>query len=109
MPKKVLEKLAAGPYSQGVKNALNEMITREPDFNLADFQVRGTERILSCLEKKVYSGTLISAGTGSGKTLAFYIPALARIASKIIEENENSTTTFNDEYPIEDEFCSNSK
>lgn len=28
---------------------------------------------------------------------------------EIIEENENSTTTFNDEYPLEDEFCSNSK
>lgn len=58
---------------------------RGPGFALADFQVRATKRILASLRGKRPSGTLVSAGTGSGKTLAFYIPALTRIASLILE------------------------
>jgi superfamily II DNA or RNA helicase len=57
-------------------------------FNLAAFQLRAVLRIVSHLEAKTTSGTLVSAGTGSGKTLAFYLPALARIASHIIQEKK---------------------
>jgi hypothetical protein len=54
--------------------------------HLAGFQVRATARVLRSFGSNRLSGTVICAGTGSGKTLAFYIPAFARIVSRITNE-----------------------
>jgi DEAD/DEAH box helicase/Helicase conserved C-terminal domain len=77
--------------TQSTANALRKLLLeRGEGFALSDFQVRATSRILNGLEQKRYAGTLISAGTGSGKTLAFYIPALARIATHVMNERSGS-------------------
>lgn len=51
--------------------------------NLANFQVRAAENILSQLRSNRSSGTIVCAGTGSGKTLSFYLPAFLSIAQSI--------------------------
>ena len=53
---------------------------------LAEFQVRATERILRMRGQDRPAGTVISAGTGSGKTLAFYLPAYVAIAPQLSAE-----------------------
>lgn len=50
---------------------------------LANFQARATENILSKLKANRSSGTIVCAGTGSGKTLSFYLPAFLSIADSI--------------------------
>ena len=60
------------------------------DFTLAKFQVNASKRLLSSLERKKRTGTIISAGTGGGKTLAFYLPALAQIAANIERSSNNN-------------------
>jgi hypothetical protein len=62
------------------------LLERGEGFALSAFQVRAMNRILTCLEKGRFNGTLISAGTGSGKTLAFYLPAITRIAHHVLNE-----------------------
>lgn len=52
----------------------------DPDFKLAEFQVRAAERILTALRTDQPLATIVCAGTGSGKTLSFYLPALGSIA-----------------------------
>ena len=80
-PTSVIDSIEKEVSSGATKRALRTMLlSRGETFSLAEFQVRATERIVTSLEERKYSGTLVSAGTGSGKTLAFYIPALARIA-----------------------------
>lgn len=86
-PAAVVETLIEDLSSQALGRALREMVlSRGEDFRLAEFQVRATQRILSGIEKKQRTGTLVSAGTGSGKTLAFYIPALASIATHLLKD-----------------------
>jgi hypothetical protein len=53
---------------------------------LAEFQVRATERILRMHGQDRSAGTVISAGTGSGKTLAFYLPSYVAIAPQLSTE-----------------------
>ena len=73
---------------QLLKNAFEEILDKKSNnFYLAKFQLRASKRILTALEDKKTSGTIISAGTGSGKTYAFYFPALAKIASNVIVNN----------------------
>lgn len=62
-------------------------------FQLSGFQVRSTERILSKYEhhrrKRTYhpSATIVCAGTGSGKTLSFYLPAMTKLATDLINDD----------------------
>ena len=75
--------------SKNTKVALGTLLLeREGRFELSNFQVRAVKRILREIELRRYSGTLISAGTGSGKTLAFYLPALSKIASEVMEQRK---------------------
>lgn len=68
---------------EAVKTWLN---TLESGGGLAQFQVKAAQRILTGLESRTNSGTLVSAGTGSGKTLAFYLPALSWVALQRIQD-----------------------
>lgn len=56
---------------------------RKDERRLARFQLRSTDRILRMVGQERSFGTVVCAGTGSGKTLAFYLPAYARMASRI--------------------------
>ncbi|NYG07745.1 hypothetical protein BJ986_002232 [Phycicoccus badiiscoriae] len=47
---------------------------------LGGFQVRATRHILTALQGKTTTATVVGAGTGSGKTNAFYLPALSFLA-----------------------------
>lgn len=90
--KDVAAKITKSVSSKSFIRALNTMIcSRDEGFSLAEFQVSATERIVAGLEQGQTSGTLVSAGTGSGKTLAFYIPALARIATHILNDPPQKT------------------
>lgn len=61
-------------------------------FQLSGFQVRSTERILEKFDKhksnknKDSSATIVCAGTGSGKTLSFYLPAMTKLASELLQD-----------------------
>ena len=73
----------------GISEATSVLLSdRGENFLLANFQVRASKRIIQGLEKRKSAGTLVSAGTGSGKTLAFYLPALAMIYSRIIDNDK---------------------
>lgn len=78
---------------EGTLSPLEESIIRalvrsgtDDERQLAEFQVRATERILRLRGHDRPVGTVISAGTGSGKTLAFYLPAYVTIASRLSGE-----------------------
>lgn len=78
---------------QGTVSPLEDSIIRalvrsgtDNERQLAEFQVRATERILRLRGHDRPVGTIISAGTGSGKTLAFYLPAYVTIASRLSGE-----------------------
>lgn len=76
---------AAG--SRQTREAISALLDRgNPNFRLAGFQIRAVQRIADALNGRKQSGTLVSAGTGSGKTLAFYIPALARVATHLVQD-----------------------
>jgi hypothetical protein len=72
----------AGVLKPGRRAALSALLSR-PDFRLAGFQVRATERVLRDLDGSWNRGMIVTVGTGGGKTLAFYLPALAHIAALI--------------------------
>ncbi|PRP96528.1 putative ATP-dependent helicase Lhr [Enhygromyxa salina] len=55
-------------------------------WQLADFQVEATQRVLSEATSNRTSATIVCAGTGSGKTLAFYLPAFMHIARQMSSE-----------------------
>lgn len=60
--------------------------------NLAGFQLRATQRILSNYQPcGQATGTVISAGTGSGKTKAFYLPAFMGIAADVAVDRRSFT------------------
>lgn len=68
------------------------LVDGKPDYQLAGFQVRATERILQYYtrhSRKAYSptATIVCAGTGSGKTLAFYLPAMTQLAHDLINNS----------------------
>ena len=77
------------------KNILSNLL-RNGDkwFELSGFQVRSTERILEKFEdhKSKYtrdaSATIVCAGTGSGKTLSFYLPAMTKLASELLQNDD---------------------
>ncbi|MCB9759491.1 MAG: DEAD/DEAH box helicase [Alphaproteobacteria bacterium] len=73
---------AASSLSDLDARVLNALVgaDRDEPFQLADFQVEATERVLGELEHGRKSGTIVCAGTGSGKTMAFYLPALVALA-----------------------------
>jgi hypothetical protein len=73
------------PLEESVIRALVRSGT-EDERQMAEFQVRATERILRLRGHDRPAGTVISAGTGSGKTLAFYLPAYVIIASRLSAE-----------------------
>lgn len=66
--------------------------------DLAGFQVRATQRILTQSVGKTSIGTMICAGTGSGKTLAFYLPALTQLAG-LLERDSSFWTRAIAIYP----------
>lgn len=68
------------------------LVDGKPDYQLAGFQVRATDRILQYYtrhSRKAYSptATIVCAGTGSGKTLAFYLPAMTQLAHDLINNS----------------------
>ena len=68
----------------GNREATAQALTE--NLNLAGFQFRATQRILSKTQELSAkdgetNGTIVCAGTGSGKTLAFYLPALTEISA----------------------------
>jgi hypothetical protein len=73
------------PLEESIIRALVRSGT-DDERQLAEFQVRATERILRLRGHDRPVGTVISAGTGSGKTLAFYLPAYVTIASRLSGE-----------------------
>jgi len=93
-----------------LKEALDFFLTRNriEEFKLAKFQVDSTKAIIKSFESNFQSGVLITAGTGSGKTLGFYISALAKIASNLIEIGAKNWTQCIAIYPrtelLKDQF-----
>ena len=86
-----LERVHAVITDTDTKKAIESLLKkRQSSFKLADFQLRATNRILENLETRRETGTLVSAGTGSGKTLAFYLPAIARVTTRLTQEASNS-------------------
>jgi hypothetical protein len=76
---------ALSPLQESVIRALVRSGSNE-ERQLAEFQVRATERILRMRGQDRSVGTVISAGTGSGKTLAFYLPVCAAITPHLSAE-----------------------
>lgn len=76
---------ALSPLQESVMQALVRSGS-EDERQLAQFQVRATERILRMRGQNRSVGTVISAGTGSGKTLAFYLPVYVAIAPHLSPE-----------------------
>ena len=81
---------------QGVLlDCVGNFINSIPNFKLAKFQMESTRSIFKSLQSSYSSssGVLISAGTGSGKTLGFYIGALCKIASNIVDQSSDFSWT----------------
>ncbi|MGY1780306.1 protein DpdJ [Geodermatophilus sp. SYSU D01036] len=76
-----------GSLDQSIYREVLDLLTSKPpaqggdNFDVAGFQVRATERILTALSAQLTSATVVGAGTGSGKTLAFYLPAFAYLTA----------------------------
>ncbi|MDN3652328.1 protein DpdJ [Thalassotalea ponticola] len=76
------------------KDILTSLLrSNEKWFKLSGFQVRSTERIIEKFDKhkskdsKEASATIVCAGTGSGKTLSFYLPAMTKLASELLQDD----------------------
>ena len=76
-----------------LNEAISVFINSIPNFKLAKFQMESTKAIIKSLQSPYPSGVLISSGTGSGKTLGFYIGALCKIASNIINQTSDHSWT----------------
>jgi len=103
-PKRILlasdvsNQLASIGLGQSHKDYLEKLLVSygQSGFLFAQFQVDATRAISSRFETSQNSGStkqndhgiIVTAGTGSGKTLSFYLPVLARIASRISDESE---------------------
>ncbi|SKC66406.1 protein DpdJ [Krasilnikoviella flava] len=71
-----------GPSASAYRGVLEVMTLRGTNHDLlSGFQVRATRQILTALEARTTTATVVGAGTGSGKTNAFYLPAFAYLAS----------------------------
>lgn len=70
--------------------AAEALLPNNPNFKLADFQLRSFKRIIRGLEGNEPIGTIVCAGTGSGKTLAFYLPALSSIVRHLLTNKKDS-------------------
>ena len=68
------------------RSVLRALMSGNPPLQLAAFQVRAINRILSHYRGvNDPTGTVVTAGTGGGKTKSFYIPALMGIAADIMK------------------------
>ena len=89
-PEIVIEQLVADKLLTTIQQKTIAAILRSPsrsEVQLADFQLRATNRMLRDLNSSKSRGMIVCAGTGTGKTLAFYLPALAHIAG-LLKKNE---------------------
>ena len=92
------QSLAPLQLSQSHKECLDYLLDSygQSGFSFAQFQIDATGAISSRFETPQNSitpkskdyGVIVTAGTGSGKTLSFYLPVLARIASRLCEEQD---------------------
>lgn len=96
------EKLIECWYKTGLlklpeeKAILSQLLySGEKWFELSGFQVRSTERVIGKFDCHKYkdikesSGTIVCAGTGSGKTLSFYLPAMTKLASSLLQDSQH--------------------
>lgn len=66
------------------KSALAALL--RPGFQLSEFQVKASSRMLQDLKDGKSRGMIVCAGTGTGKSLCFYLPALTHISILIIRK-----------------------
>ncbi len=64
------------------RKVIDVMTQREGEHDLlSGFQARATRHVLTALQSRITTATVVGAGTGSGKTNAFYLPAFSYLAS----------------------------